>query len=37
MAEDLQSHPALKETNADQLETMIDGIEKYIMTQIYKA
>eukprot|EP00112_Aurelia_sp_Birch-Aquarium-sp1_P002072 Seg1225.12 transcript_id=Seg1225.12/GoldUCD/mRNA.D3Y31 product="Rab5 GDP/GTP exchange factor" protein_id=Seg1225.12/GoldUCD/D3Y31 len=37
MAEDLQSHPALKETNADQLEKMVDGIEKYIMTQIYKA
>ncbi|XP_065068737.1 rab5 GDP/GTP exchange factor-like [Rhopilema esculentum] len=37
MAEDLQSHPALKDTNADQLEKMMDGIEKYIMTQIYKA
>jgi len=37
MAEELQSRPALKDSNADQLEKMIDGIEKYIMTQIYKA
>ncbi len=36
MAEDLQSHPAMKNTNVDELEKMIDGIEKYIMTQIYK-
>lgn len=36
MAEDLQSHPSLKTSNIDQLEKMIDGIEKYIMTQIYK-
>eukprot|EP00794_Sanderia_malayensis_P016155 gene16155-17778_t len=36
MAEDLQSRPALKNTNADEIEKLMDGIEKYIMTQIYK-
>lgn len=37
IATHIQSHPSFKDMSADQMEAMMDGIEKYIMTHIYKA
>jgi len=37
MASHIQTHPSFKDLPAEQLERMMDGIEKYIMTHIYKA
>ena len=36
MGNRIQSHPSFKDMQAEELENMMDGIEKYIMTHIYK-
>lgn len=36
MTNRIQSNPSFKDMSAERLELMMDGIEKYIMTHIYK-
>lgn len=36
MEERLESHTVFKGTTPAQLQTALDGVEKYVMTKIYK-
>jgi hypothetical protein len=33
----LESHPVFRGTTEAQLQTALDGVEKYVMTKIYKT
>ena len=37
MANRIQTNPSFNNMSADRIEFMMDGIEKYIMTHIYKG